>query len=158
MKRKPSRLEAGSPRPDLFVDSNLSRHFAKPVRAEYRELIQWLDGEGHLVVCGSLISEYFTAVRGATAPTTLAVIVGRLQRVGRLRRISKGELTAFRFPKRVERRLQSNRADHDFIKLVLLSDRKLGLSEDRKFAHDVNSFPGHDARVAAAPSEIDYRE
>lgn len=95
---------------------------------------------------------------GATAPTTLAVIVGRLQRVGRLRRISKGELTAFRFPKRVERRLQSNRADHDFIKLVLLSDRKLGLSEDRKFAHDVNSFPGHDARVAAAPSEIDYRE
>lgn len=146
------------PKPDLFVDSNLSRHFARPVRAEYKEFIEWLGGEGHLIVCSSLINEYFTAVRGATAPTTLAVIVERLQRVGRLRRVSKEELTAFRFPKKVERRLQSNRADHDFIKLVLLSDRKIGLSEDRKFVRDVNNFPGYDARVAGTPSEIDYRE
>lgn len=158
LKRKPDHLKVKSQKPDLFVDSNLSRHFARPVRAEYREFIEWLGREGHLIVCRSLIKEYITAVRGATAPTTLAVIVERLQRVGRLRRITKEELTAFRFSKRVERRLQSNRADHDFIKLVLLSDRKLGLSEDRKFACDVNNFPGYDARVASTPSEINYRE
>ena len=144
-------------KPDLFVDSNLSGHFAKPVKAEYHELIQWLMKEGCLVVCQSLVREYVTAVRGADSDTMLPVIVNRLQRDGRLRRFSKHELQAFRIPPSVQRRLRSNRADHDLIKIVLLSDRKLGLSKDQNLARDINTLPGHQARVARTPSEINYR-
>ncbi len=144
-------------KPDLFVDSNLSGHFAKPVKPEYRELIRWLNEEGCLVVCQSLIVEYHDAVRGATSPTTLVEIVNRLQREGRLRRFTKDKLREFLIKPSVQRRLCSNRADHDLIKIVLLSDRKLGLSEDRNLARDINTFPGHQAQVASTPSKIDYR-
>ena len=141
----------------MFVDSNLSGHFARPVKPEYRELIQWLSEEGCLVACQSLIREYHAAVRGARSQTTLVAIVDRLQRDGRLRHFSKNKLRAFRMPPTVQRNLQSNRADHDFIKIVLLSDRKLGLSKDRNLARDINNYPGYQAKVARAPSKIDYR-
>lgn len=144
-------------RPDLFVDSNLSGHFAKPVKPEYRELIQWLSEEGWLVTCQSLIREYHAAVRGATSQTTLVAIVGRLQRDGRIRRFSNKDLREFSMSTAVQRRLRSNPADHDFIKVVLLSDRKLGLSEDRNLTRDINNYPGYQAKIASAPSEIDYR-
>lgn len=108
-------------------------------------------------MCQSLIREYVTAVRGATSQTTLVAIVDRLQRDGRVKRLSKSELRAFRLPTSAKRLLRSNRADHDFIKVVLLSDRKLGVSEDRDLAYDINNFPGHHAHVARAPSKIDYR-
>ena len=144
-------------KPDLFVDSNLSGHFAKPVKPEYRELIRWLNDEGWLVVCKSLIKEYHAAVRGARSQTTLVAVVNRLQRDGRLRRFSKNELQAFRIPPRVQHSLRSNQADHDFIKVVLLSDRKLGLSKDQNLVRDINDFPGHQAHVARTPSEINYR-
>lgn len=145
-------------KPDLFVDSNVSGHFAKPVRAEYRELIEWLLDKGCLVVCQSLIREYFAATRGSSVPTALVAVVDRLQRDGRLKQFSKQELQAFRLQKRVRQRLRSNRADHDFIKVVLLSNRKLALSEDRNLAHDINEFPGFEAHCGGVPSEIDYRD
>lgn len=145
-------------KPDLFIDSNVSGHFAKLVRADYQALAQWLYDEGCLVVCQSLIGEYVTAIRGSSAPRTLVAITDRLQRDGRLRQVSKEELHAFLIRKPVRRRLRSNRADHDFIKVVLLSDRKLALSEDRKLAHDINDFPGFDAHCGSSPSEIAYRD
>lgn len=143
--------------PDLFVDSNLSGHFARPVKPKYRQLIRWLMKEGCLVVCRSLVREYVTAVRGAESQTTLPAIVNRLQRDGRLTHFSKNELQAFRIKPSAQRRLRSNRADHDFIKIVLLSDRKIGLSKDRNLARDINDFPGYEAQVASTPSKIDYR-
>ena len=142
-------------KPDLFVDSNVSGHFARPVRADYKALVKWLRDEGCLVVCSSLIREYGAAVRGSSAPTTLVAIVDRLQRDGRLIRFSKKELQAFPLGKHAPRRLRSNRADHDFIKVVLLSDRKLALSEDKKLAQDIN---GCGAQCGSTPSKIAYRD
>ena len=144
-------------KPDLFVDSNVSGHFAKPVRADYKTLIEWLHDEGCLVVCQSLIKEYHAAVQGSPVPTTLVALVNRLHRAGRLRRFTKKELQEFPLPKHVRRRLRSNRADHDLIKVVMRSDRKLALSKDRKLAQDINDFPGFDARCEDAPSKIPYR-
>ena len=144
-------------KPDLFVDSNLSGHFARPVRADYKTLIKWLLDEGCLVVCQSLIKEYHAAVQGSTAQNTLVAIVNKLQRDGRLRRFSKKELQEFPLREHVRRRLRSNRADHDFVKVVMRSDRKLALSKDLKLAQDINDFPGFDARCEDAPSKIPYR-
>ena len=108
-------------------------------------------------MCQSLIKEYHAAVQGSTAQNTLVAIVNKLQRDGRLRRFSKKELQAFPLPKSVRRRLRSNRADHELIKVVMLSDRKLALSKDRRLAQDINDFPGFDARCEDAPSKIPYR-
>lgn len=143
--------------PDLFVDSNLSGHFCRPIDKAYENLIQWLLAEGQLIVCPSLIREYHDAVRGSDRPTSLVVLIGYLQREGRLKQCTNRELSSFVIPKHRRKRLLSNRRDHDFLKVILLSDRKLGLSEDRNLRRDVNGYPGYTACVGAHPSEVEYR-
>ena len=141
---------------DLFVDSNLSDRFCRPVDHAYRALIAWLCREGELLVCQSLINEYTAATSGSSNPTALVVLIGHLQRHGRLKRYTKSELRDFRIKASTRKRLRSNRRDHEYIKIVMLSDRKLGLSNDNKLRYDINNFPGHSASAGAHPSEIDY--
>lgn len=142
--------------PDLFVDTDRSGHFSRPVDPAYRKLIGWLRSEGHLVVSQSLIREYEEAVRGSSAPTTLVALVGHLQRHGRLKRFDKQDLQRFRIKKHVEQALRSGLRDRDHLKSVLLSDRKLGISGDVKLRHDLNNYPGYSAIVRRHPSEVPY--
>ena len=142
--------------PDLFVDTDRSGHFSRPVDPAYRKLIEWLRSDGHLVVCQSLIREYHDALRGATAPTTLVALLSHLQRRGRLKRFSKQDLDAFRIKKHIERGLRSGMNDRDHLKTVLLSDRKLGISGDANLRHDLNNYPGYSAIVRRHPSEVPY--
>lgn len=142
--------------PDLFVDSDRSGKFCRPVDPAYKKLIAWLKSDGHLVVCQSLIREYHDAVRGSTAPTTLVALVDHLQRHGRLKRFGKRALKAFRIKKHIERGLRSEMKDRDHLKIVLLSDRKLGISGDVEFCRDVNSYPGYAAVVRRHPSEVQF--
>ena len=143
--------------PDLFVDSNLSQFFCRPIDQAYKRLITWLCTEGRLVVCQTLVAEYHDAVRGSDRATALVVIVDRLQRDGRLRFFKKGEMQAFRIKANRRKRLRSNRRDHDYLKIVLLSDRKIGLSDDKDLRYDINNYPGYAAVAAGHPSEVDYR-
>lgn len=142
--------------PDLFVDADRSKYFSRPVDPRYRKLIEWLRSDGQLVVCASLIREYEGAVRGSTSPTTLVALVNHLQRDGRLKRFDRRALNAFRIRKHVEKRLRSGMKDRDHLKIVLLSDRKLGVSGDGNFRRDVNNFPGYSAVVRRHPSEVPY--
>ena len=142
--------------PDLFVDADRSGSFCRPVDPAYRKLIAWLRSDGQLVVCQSLIREYHDAVRGSTAPTTLVALLEHLQRHGRLKRFGKSALNAFRITKHIENRLQSEMKDRDHVKIVLLSDRKLGISGDVDFRRDVNNYPGYSAVVRQHPSEVQY--
>lgn len=142
--------------PDLFVDADRSKYFGRPVDPGYKRLIEWLRSDGHLVVCASLIREYEDAVRGSTSPTTLVALVSHLQRDGRLKRFDRRALDAFRIRKHVGKRLRSGMKDRDHLKIVLLSDRKLGVSGDGNFRHDVNNFPGYSAVVRRHPSEVPY--
>ena len=142
--------------PDLFVDADRSGHFSRPVDPAYRKLIDWLRSDGHLVVCQSLLREYHDAVRGSSVPTTLVALVEHLQRLGRLKHFGKGAIEAFRIKKRISRGLRSQQKDRDHMKIVLLSDRKLGISGDIDFCHDVNNYPGYSANVRRHPSEVPY--
>ena len=144
--------------PDLFVDNDRSAHFSRPVDPAYKQLIRWLRSDGYLVVCQSLIREYHDAVRGSTAPTTLPTLVNHLLSCGRLKRFGKRELEGFRISKHVARKLQSGMKDRDHLKIILLSDRKLGISGDGKFRRDLNGYPGYSAIVRRHPSEVPYRE
>ena len=143
--------------PDLFVDSNLSQYFCRPIDQAYRRLITWLCTEGQLVVCQTLVGEYHDAVRGSDQATALVVLVDRLQKEGRLKFYKRSEVQAFRIKDSRRKRLRSNRRDHDYLKIVLLSDRKLGLSDDKKLRYDINNYPGYAAVAAGHPSAIDYR-
>ena len=146
-------------KPDLFIDSNISGHIAKPPDDHYRDLIRWLFAEGCLVICRSLRREYCDAVRGSgLGRMTLPVIVGQLTRAGRLKRYSKKDLKRFLIKERVAKRLLSNRADHDYIKIVMMSDRKLALTEDKKLRRDINDFPKYRARGYRHPADFNYRD
>ena len=142
--------------PDLFVDADRSKYFSRPVDPVYRKLIDWLRSDGHLVVCASLIREYHRAVRGSTSPTTLVALMNHLQIHGRLKGFGKRELERFRIKNHVERKLRSQMKDRDHLKIVLLSDRKLGISGDGEFRHDVNNYPGYSPIVRRHPSEVPY--
>ena len=141
---------------DLFVDADRSKHFCRPIDSAYNKLIEWLRSDGYLVVCPSLIKEYHKAEQATTAPTALLMLVGHLQRHGRLKQFGKTALGAFRIKKHIATRLRSNLEDRDHLKIVLLSDRKLGISGDVKFRHDVNNYPGHRAIVRRHPSQVPY--
>ena len=143
--------------PDLFVDADRSGKFCRPVDPAYQDLIEWLLSDGYLVVCQSLIVEYHRAVQGSSLPTTLIVLLDKLKRQGRLRHFDKKTLDDFRIRTHVERGLRSNREDRDHLKVVLLSDRRLGISGDVNFCHDANNYPGFTATVDRHPSQVPYR-
>lgn len=143
-------------RPDLFIDANVSGHITKPPNDRYRGLIDWLSEEGYLVVCRSLLNEYVDAVRGSSL-WTLPAIVDRLTRAGRLVRFGKRDIRSFRIKERLLKKLLSNRSDHDYIKIVMMSDRNLALSRDNALRRDINDFPRYKARAYKDPGDFDYR-
>lgn len=145
-------------KPDLFIDADISGHIMKPLDDHYRDLIKWLYVEGCLVICRSLHNEYRKAVRESPSLRTLPAIVDRLTRARRLIRYSREELRGFRIKERIVKRLLSNRSDHDYIKIVMMSDRRLALSGDNKLRRDINNFPRYGAQAYRHPGDFDYRD
>jgi len=142
---------------NVFVDNNVAKNFCNPIDLNYREFIRWLFEEGHLVVTNKILGEFVSSTGGSPSSTNIVVVIARLTRDGRLIKFSKSQLDALVFSKRIERRLRSNRKDHAHIKAVLLSDRKLALSLDNNFRHDLNNFPGYQAIARERPEELGYR-
>lgn len=89
---------------------------------------------------------------------TLPVIVDQLTRTGRLKWYSKKDLKLFPIKERVVKRLLSNQGDHDYIKIVMMSDRKLALTGDNNLRRDINNFPGYQARAYGHPADVNYRD
>jgi hypothetical protein len=142
---------------DVFVDNNVAKNFCNPVDQNYKDFITWLRDEGYLVVTNKILSEYVGSTGGSSSATNIVVIIDRLTRDGRLIRFSSQQLEGFNFKAGIKRALRSNRKDHPHIKAVLLSDRKLALSLDNNFRHDLNNFPGHLAVARERPEELNYR-
>lgn len=142
---------------DIFVDNNVAKNFCNPADQHYKAFIKWLFEEGCLVVTNKILTEYVSSSGASPSETNIVVIIARLTREGRLIKFGKQQLDDFRFSRRTERTLRSNRKDHPHIKAVLLSTRKLALSIDEKFRYDVNSFPGYDAVARERPEQLNYR-
>ncbi len=151
---------------DIFIDNNVAKNFANPVDPEYKRLIRWLrkfDGDledsAHLVVSNKLIAEYKRTSGGAYSGTNIAVIIGQLNKEGRLPKITNQQIKDFQrkyFKKKVIRRLTCNREDQDHIPVVLLSHRKYALSLDNDFTRDLMNFPGFNAWVEKRPQDLPY--
>lgn len=142
--------------PDVFVDANIAKNFCNPLDDDYKAFVEWLFMVGVLVTSNKILSEYNRSSGSATSATSIGAIIARLTRDGRLRKFSNAELKAFGIPKHVERRLQSNRLDHEHLKCVMLSEREFALTNDRKFINDLSGYPGHSATVARRPKGLPY--
>ena len=141
---------------DILVDNSVAHAFANPVDPEYKRFIRWIVQKGVLVVTQRLIREYTASSAGCAANTSLPALVDHLTRHGRLAICGKAKLAEFKIRKHVRRRLRSNWQDHDSIKAVMLSNRKLALCKDQNLCHDINNYPGHRARAARKPGLLAY--
>jgi hypothetical protein len=140
---------------DILVDNTAAKNFANPLDSQYKALIAWLFETGTLVVTQRLLSDYYSTSAAATSNTSIPALVNRLLSDGRLKQFTRRQLRAFRFPRSVA--LRSNWNDHDNVKAVMLSERKLALSHDANFRYDVNHFPGCKAMARGRPQDLPYR-
>lgn len=141
---------------DILVDNTVAKNFCNPLDPDYKTFIRWVLEEGVLVVTQRLLIEYKATAGSSPANTSMPSLVDYLTRKGRLMHFGRAQLTAFRFPSRVTKRLRSNWKDHDNVKAVMLSVRKYALSHDAAFRYDVNNYPGFNARAEIRPQDLPY--
>ena len=152
---------------DIFIDNNIAKNFTNPLDPEYKKLIKWLitfdekrgANNAYLVVSNKLLAEYHRTSGLSYSLTNITIIIGKLQKEGRLIKISNQAIKEFKrkhFSKKVKRKLTCNQEDRDHIPVVLLSDRKYALSLDIKFLYDLENFPGFIVTVARRPQNLPY--
>ena len=153
---------------DIFIDNNIaSRYFSNP-DAEHSKLVDWLrtfnedeETDAYLLISPYLMREYHESNRNATSTTNIVQIIGDLTKQERLVNFTKKEIEAFQnqhYSKKVMKRLLSNNKDRNHIPVVLLSDRKMALSEDDNFLHDLYEFSGFEPVTAKRPENLNYKE
>lgn len=154
---------------DIFIDNNIaSRYFSNPIDAEHSKLVDWLrtfnedeETDAYLLISPYLMREYHESNRNATSTTNIVQIIGDLTKQERLVNFTKKEIEAFQnqhYSKKVMKRLLSNNKDRNHIPVVLLSDRKMALSEDDNFLHDLYEFSGFEPVTAKRPENLNYKE
>ena len=154
---------------DIFIDNNIaSRYFSNPIDAEHSKLVDWLrtfnedeETDAYLLISPYLMREYHESNRNATSTTNIVQIISDLTKQERLVNFTKKEIEAFQnqhYSKKVMKRLLSNNKDHNHIPVVLLSDRKMALSEDDNFLHDLYEFSGFEPVTAKRPENLNYKE
>ncbi len=145
-------------RKDIFVDTNLAKNFCNPVDEVLKEFIRWLFYQGSLVVSNSVIREYSDACQKSASQSSILVIIAHQTRKRRLVKISNEALNEVVFENRELKAIKSNRKDHEHLKAVMLSHRRMALTNDKKFAHDVISLPRIKGTAAAKPHDLEYRK
>ena len=139
---------------DIFIDTNIACKFAKPNKAQV-EFLEWLENSGYLMVSKKILNEYNKSCN----IRIFIAIIDKLISNNRLVRISNDEIKTFKkqhFTKRITKRLQSNHQDRDHIPLVLLSERKIAITEDDKFTSDLMNIPGFKPIVSHTFDGVDY--
>jgi predicted nucleic acid-binding protein len=153
---------------DIFIDNNIaSKYFSTPTDEEYKKLIDWLgthdkeeENDAYLVVSPYLIREYNESNRNARSETNILNILIQLTKQGRLVHFTKKDIEAFQakyFTKKVFKKLLSNAQDRNHIPAILLSDRKMALSEDNNFLSDLQEFPDFEPITAKRPENLNYK-
>jgi uncharacterized membrane protein len=155
---------------DIFIDNNIASRFKNPADPEYIKLRNWLmlyreikegeeDTNAHLVVSNKLLNEYSRSNQNIKDGQNIILIIGRLQREGRLIKIDNQAIKDFQqehFTKKTVKLLSCNQEDRDHIPVVLLSERKYALSIDDAFVYDLLNFPKFQALACKRPEEMPY--
>ena len=151
---------------DIFIDNSIaSKHFSNPIDDEFKKLIDWIlsynkdeENDAFLVITPFLLKEYNESNRNANSKTNITRIIDDLTKQDRLIRFSKKEIEAFKqdnFSKKTLKSLKTSETkDINHIPAVLMSDRKMALTEDNNFFDDLNSFKN--VIVKKRPEELEY--
>lgn len=151
---------------DIFIDNNIACRFSNPMDPEMKKLIAWImeyeaesQNNAILMMSDKLLREYGASCQGAYDATSIPTIIGKLTRERRLTKITNADIKGFQniyFTKIVERNLRSNQEDRNHIPVVLLSERKFALTNDRNFTFDLEHFPGFRILVSSSPENLPY--
>jgi hypothetical protein len=159
---------------DIFVDAQIANLFAEPPNEHYVKFICWLTGkkeenyagEGYLVLSNKLINEYIGGCRLSSKETSIGAIIDLLIKKNRYNKFSAKEIKDFQskhFSKKLWNELKSKRSgscDPDHIAIVLLSSRKMALSQDENLIHDLLNFPKFKKKVVVgrSPEKVPYSD
>ena len=154
---------------DIFIDNNIaSQHFSNPIDEEYKKLIEWLqtwnkdeENDAYLVVSPFLLREYIESNRNANSRTNITLIIDTLTKQERLQHFNRKQIEDFQqkyYSKKVLKNLLSNAKDRNHIPAVLLSDRKMALSEDNNFLSDLKEFSDFETITAKRPENLNYKD
>ena len=154
---------------DIFIDANIANHFIGLVKVNphYQNLINWLltmdednpDNNAYLVISNELRNEYNRA-GNCTHELSIVFIMDKMLRQGRINPISNSDIKNFCrscMTKRVRNSFTSD--DQHHIPVVLLSNRKMILSDDTNFISDLLNFPklGNSVIAARRPENLKYK-
>ena len=154
---------------DIFIDNNItSKYFSTPTDEEYKKLIEWLatynedeQNDAYLVVSPYLIREYNESNRNARSETNILNLLIEFTKQGRLVNFTKKQIEDFQqkyYSKKVLKNLLSNAKDRNHLPAVLLSDRKMALSEDNNFLSDLKEFSDFETIIAKRPEHLNYKD
>lgn len=152
---------------DIFIDNDIATNFLNPPTDSFKDLINWIKdfksdditANAYLVVSIKLLKEYLSSNRACFHENSIVQLVNKLTREGRLNNFSNKQIADFKkehFTKSVHRKLTCNAKDRDHIPIILMSSRKMALSNDGNFSKDLANFPGFTVTVSNDPAAINY--
>jgi poly-D-alanine transfer protein DltD len=154
---------------DIFIDNDVAtKHFSNPIDEDYKKLIDWLKtfnndvgNDAHLVLSSFLHREYIESNRNPNSQTNIVAIINEMVINDRINRVKNQDIKRFQtehFTKNVLKKMTSNAKDRNHIPAVLLSNRKMALSEDSRFLNDLIQIKGFKPIAAFRPENIDYKD
>jgi len=161
---------------DIFIDADVANKFASTKDEHLLELINWLlesKNQSFLMMSDYLRNDCFKGNNHCSKEFSICTIYFQLQKDDRLNVKTKKEIKLFQqkfFNKKVWDKLKcttnkkgdkSNDPEH--IALILLSDRRIALTEDENLLNGILDFPmkgigGIKATVAKKPQELNYKK
>lgn len=133
---------------DIVVDTTIIRLYGGASDPVFKKFFSWLFSKGVLACSQMLLSEYKRIGSNAVAS-----LIDHLIRNRRFRRYERTKVDAIRAK---HFRYGCNYDDKCHVRLVMCTQRRLCLSQDRRLVRDVNCFPGYRARAARRPNELKY--
>lgn len=135
---------------DIVVDTSTIIFLGNQSTPDFIKFFKWLRKEGALAVSTYLLKEY-----SGIGSSEIAALLETLKhsQPSRYNNIPKREIDTFN-----DRHFKytCHMKDRCHVKLVMLSFRKLALSQEDNFINDVNEFPRHRALASKNPEHIPY--
>lgn len=151
---------------DIFIDNDfIVLNFHSPDE-DVLKFIQWLyDEEGlenkaHLILSQKLYNEYVSSSSPKPAYTNILTICSVMLSQGRLLKVSNEEIRKFKdthMPNKIHKKLTCNKKDREHIPIILLSNRKMGITNDKALKADLQNFKGFNTFIEDHPKKLNYK-
>jgi len=143
---------------DIFIDTNRIQFFTNPVLPEYIKLISWLKEKGSLVLTNKLLTEYGGGCQHISTEENIMVLIDFLQQQeeDRINFITNSKLGEFKIKKKDFKNIRSKKSDIVHLKSVLISHRRLALTDDQNLTYDINNYPGYRGIAKSNPNDLPY--